>query len=52
MTPDAKARRDEDKNKSDDDVSRQPTTDPKLSDASKTPGSGMLPDNAGDAPTG
>jgi hypothetical protein len=46
------ARRDEDKKKSANDVSRQPTTDPKLSDPSKTPGSGMLPDDAGDAPTG
>lgn len=47
-----KARPDEQKKKSSDDVSRQPTTDPKLSDPSKTPGSGMLPDHAGDAPTG
>jgi hypothetical protein len=46
------ARRDEDKKKPIDDVSRQPTTDPKLSDPAKTPGSGMLPDNAGNAPTG
>jgi hypothetical protein len=34
------------------DVSQQPTNDPKLSDADKTPGSGMVPDDAGDAPTG
>lgn len=34
------------------DVSRQATLDPKLSDANKTPGSGMLPDKDGDAPTG
>jgi hypothetical protein len=41
-----------DKRKSKSDVAQQPTTDPKLSDDSKTPGSGMLPDDAGDAPTG
>jgi hypothetical protein len=34
------------------DVSKQATLDPKLSDANKTPGSGMVPDKDGDAPTG
>jgi hypothetical protein len=52
MTADGKRRPEPKKKKSSDDVSRQPTTDPKLSDPSKTPGSGMLPDDAGDAPTG
>lgn len=52
MSAGDKARPESEKKKSSDDVSRQPTTDPKLSDPSKTPGSGMLPDNAGDAPTG
>ncbi|MBR0756082.1 hypothetical protein JQ604_28240 [Bradyrhizobium jicamae] len=33
-------------------VSREATRDPGLSDAEKTPGSGMVPDNKGDAPTG
>ena len=33
-------------------ISREATRDPKLSDAEKTPGSGMVPDNKGDAPTG
>ena len=33
-------------------VSKEATRDPKLTDASKTPGSGMVPDNDGDAPTG
>ena len=33
-------------------VSREATRDPKLSDAEKTPGSGMTPDDRGDAPTG
>jgi len=33
-------------------VSKEATRDPKLSDASKTPGSGMAPDDDGDAPTG
>jgi hypothetical protein len=28
------------------------TRDPKLNDADKTPGSGMTPDDRGDAPTG
>jgi hypothetical protein len=28
------------------------TRDPKLNDAEKTPGSGMAPDDQGDAPTG
>ncbi|OAF02895.1 hypothetical protein AYJ54_25130 [Bradyrhizobium centrolobii] len=32
--------------------SREATRDPKLNDGSKTPGSGMLPDDSGDAPTG
>jgi hypothetical protein len=34
------------------DLSKQPTTDPGLSDPDKTPGLGMVPDPAGDAPTG
>jgi hypothetical protein len=33
-------------------VSKEATRDPKLSDANKTPGSGMAPDDSGDAPTG
>jgi len=33
-------------------VSREATRDPKLSNSSKTPGSGMVPDDSGDAPTG
>jgi hypothetical protein len=33
-------------------VSREATRDPKLNDAEKTPGSGMTPDDKGDAPTG
>lgn len=33
-------------------VSREATRDPRLSDAEKTPGSGMTPDDKGDAPTG
>lgn len=33
-------------------VSREATRDPKLSDDSKTPGSGMTPDDDADAPTG
>ena len=33
-------------------VSREATRDPKLNDAEKTPGSGMVPDDKGDAPTG
>jgi hypothetical protein len=41
-----------DKERSNGDLAQQPTTDPKLSDDSKTPGSGMVPDDAGDAPTG
>jgi len=32
--------------------SREATRDPKLNDTSKTPGSGMAPDDQGDAPTG
>lgn len=32
--------------------SREATRDPKLSDKSKTPGSGVMPDDSGDAPTG
>ncbi|QOZ22951.1 hypothetical protein CI1B_17840 [Bradyrhizobium ivorense] len=31
---------------------REATRDPKLNDADKTPGSGMAPDDKGDAPTG
>lgn len=33
-------------------VSGEATRDPKLNDASKTPGSGMAPDDSGDPPTG
>jgi hypothetical protein len=33
-------------------VSREATRDPKLNDAEKTPGSGMTPNERGDAPTG
>jgi hypothetical protein len=33
-------------------ASREATRDPKLNDAEKTPGSGMGPDDDGDAPTG
>ena len=32
--------------------SQEATRDPKLNDAEKTPGSGMTPDDRGDAPTG
>ena len=32
--------------------SKEATRDPKLNDVSKTPGSGMAPDDSGDAPTG
>jgi hypothetical protein len=31
---------------------KQPTTDPALTDPEKTPGSGMMPDKSGDAPSG
>ena len=33
-------------------ATREATRDPKLSDAEKTPGSGMVPDDRNDAPTG
>jgi hypothetical protein len=33
-------------------ASHEATRDPKLNDAEKTPGSGMSPDDSGDAPTG
>jgi hypothetical protein len=33
-------------------VSREATRDPKLNNSEKTPGSGMVPDESGDAPTG
>jgi hypothetical protein len=33
-------------------TSREATRDPGLNDAEKTPGSGMTPDDRGDAPTG
>jgi hypothetical protein len=33
-------------------VSKEATRDPKLTDASKTPGSGMAAEDDGDAPTG
>jgi len=32
--------------------SREATRDPKLNDNTKTPGSGVMPDDSGDAPTG
>jgi hypothetical protein len=32
--------------------SKEATRDPKLSDSSKTPGSGMTPDDSGTPPTG
>jgi hypothetical protein len=32
--------------------SREATRDPKLTDPNKTPGSGIMPDDSGDAPTG
>ncbi len=33
-------------------VTHEATRDPKLNDAEKTPGSGMAPDDSGDAPSG
>lgn len=33
-------------------ATREATRDPKLNEAEKTPGSGMTPDDQGDAPTG
>jgi hypothetical protein len=33
-------------------VTREATRDPKLNDSEKTPGSGMTPNDQGDAPTG
>lgn len=33
-------------------LTRQPTTDPKNVDESKTPGSGMMPDGSDEAPSG
>jgi hypothetical protein len=33
-------------------VTREATRDPKLNDAEKTPGSGMVPDDQGSAPSG
>ena len=33
-------------------ASHEATRDPKLTDAGKTPGSGMTPDDSGDAPSG
>ena len=33
-------------------VSHEATRDPKLNDAEKTPGSGTIPDDRGDPPTG
>lgn len=32
--------------------SREATRDPKLNENAKTPGSGVMPDDSGDAPTG
>jgi hypothetical protein len=32
--------------------SREATRDPELTDKNKTPGSGVMPDDSGDAPTG
>jgi hypothetical protein len=40
------------KTRSSDAVSREATRDPKLNNDGKTPGSGMVPDDSGDAPTG
>ena len=40
------------KTKGDGSPSREATRDPKLNDHSKTPGSGMTPDDSGDAPSG
>lgn len=34
------------------DAASQPTTDPRLSDPEKTPGSGMMVDTGGEAPSG
>ena len=33
-------------------ATHEATRDPKLNDAEKTPGSGMVPDDKGDAPSG
>jgi hypothetical protein len=33
-------------------ITHEATRDPKLNDPDKTPGSGMTPDDRGDAPTG
>jgi hypothetical protein len=33
-------------------ATREATRDPRLNDAEKTPGSGMVPNDRGDAPTG
>lgn len=33
-------------------ASHEATRDPRLTDAEKTPGSGMIPDDSGDAPSG
>jgi len=33
-------------------ISREATRDPRLNDPEKTPGSGMMPDDRGGAPTG
>jgi hypothetical protein len=38
--------------KTDSKQSEEATRDPKLNDPDKTPGSGMLPNDDGDAPTG
>ena len=40
------------KTKGDGSPSREATRDPKLNDNSKTPGSGMTPDDSGDGPSG
>ena len=40
------------KTNQDNSPSREATRDPRLSDQSKTPGSGVMPDDSGDAPTG
>lgn len=40
------------KSEPEDSPSREATRDPRLNDNSKTPGSGMAPDDTGDAPSG
>jgi hypothetical protein len=40
------------KNRRDQSSTPEATRDPRLNDAEKTPGSGMTPDDSGEAPTG